>query len=223
MSVMAVSVEGLTVAYGDRVVLRGLTFTVGEGEVAVVVGPNGSGKTTLIRAILGLVRPVEGRVAMFGRDVTGSPRDAGRFAGYVPQHVAVPSFPLTVLEYVVGFALMRARPPRAPTRRLIARAMEVLDMVGIGDLADAALSSLSGGQLRRAAIARALLAGPRVLLMDEPLANLDEEGKRSVVRVVEALRGDTSIVVSTHGNGLPSGLIDMVVRLGGGRGQVQRW
>ncbi len=219
---MAVSVEGLTVAYSDRIVLKELTFTVGEGEVALIVGPNGSGKTTLIRTILGLVRPIKGKVYMFGRDVTGNPRVAGKFASYVPQHVAVPPFPLTVVEYVVGFTLMRTRPPRAPTRNLIARAIEVLDLVGLAGLADAPLSSLSGGQLRRAAIARALLANPRALLMDEPLANLDEEGKRAVIRIVERLRGGTSVLVSAHGTGFPGGLADMIVRLDEGKAHVQK-
>ena len=168
--VPAIAFRDVFFGYGRADVLRDVTFEVPEGTFVALIGPNGAGKTTLLRLLLGLGRPRKGRIAVFGH----SPGERGVSLGYVPQRTGVPDgFPLTAQEVVLmgRYALVGwGRRPGAADHDAARRA---LDRVSLGDMAGRRFSELSGGQQRRALIARALVGEPRLLLLDEPTAGLD--------------------------------------------------
>jgi len=187
-------VAGLTRRHGDVVALDDVSLDVAEGELLTVVGPSGSGKSTLLRLVAGLDEPDAGSVAVGGRDLAGVP-PAGRGVAMVFQGFAL--FPhLTVAENV-GFGLRARGTPAAETRARVEAAAAAL---GLGALLDRRPAALSGGERQRAALARALAARPRVLLLDEPLSNLDAPLRaqaRAVLREVHAQTGATVVHV-TH-------------------------
>jgi zinc transport system ATP-binding protein len=166
----AVRFEGVWFGYGRADVLEDLTLDIAPGTFTALIGPNGAGKTTFLRLLLGLEKPRTGRVRVFGRP----PGARGLRIGYVPQRTGVPEgFPLSVEEAVlmgryavVGWGRRPGRADRAAARTALAR-------VNLADAAGRRFGELSGGQQRRALIARALVGEPRLLLLDEPTAGLD--------------------------------------------------
>jgi ABC-type Mn2+/Zn2+ transport system ATPase subunit len=170
VSTPAVSFRGVRFGYGRTDVLDDVTLTVAEGTFTALIGPNGAGKTTLLRLLLGLETPREGEVRVFGE----SPGARGQRIGYVPQKTGVPDgFPLSVEEVVLmgRYALMGWG--RRPSRADRDAARSALARVSLADAASRRFGELSGGQQRRALIARALVGEPRLLLLDEPTAGLD--------------------------------------------------
>ncbi|MBZ5506153.1 MAG: metal ABC transporter ATP-binding protein [Acidobacteriia bacterium] len=176
------SVRNLSIAFGNRIVIRGLSFDVHAGDDLAVIGPNGSGKTVLLKALLGLV-PFQG-------DIVWSP--AAR-VGYVPQRVAADrQLPLSVYDLLAA---------KARFLKLSAKEIEsVAEIVGLSrDLLHANVGVVSGGQFQKALIAFALLGNPNVLLFDEPTASLDELAEERIYELVAQLRrqkGLTVIMVS---------------------------
>jgi thiamine transport system ATP-binding protein len=162
-------VEDVTVRFGDRVVLDGVTLTVGSGEVVGLLGPSGSGKSTLLRVVAGLLVPDAGRVAWDGEDLRRVPTHRRRFGLVFQDHQL---FPHRDVAGNVGFGLAVAGRPSAEIR---ARVAELLELVGLPGFERRGVASLSGGEAQRVALARALAPSPRLLLLDEPLAALDRE------------------------------------------------
>jgi zinc transport system ATP-binding protein len=190
-----VSVRGLTVVLGGKVVIGGIDLQVMKGTLLGIVGPNGGGKTTLLRAILGLVKPTRGSVLLFGVP----PREArrrGKRVGYVPQRSRLQrDFPTTALDValmgrygVVGVG----RRLRMPDRRA---ALESLRWVGMEDVADEPFSQLSGGQQKRVLVARALSLGPELLILDEPMSGVDVEGQDAFYRLLVNLKRELTLTV----------------------------
>jgi manganese/iron transport system ATP-binding protein len=178
----------LTVRFGRRVALDGVSFSVPPGETVVVLGPNGAGKTTLFRAVLGSLAPSGGSVVTPGR------------AAYVPQSDEEQlHYPVTALD-VVLMGGYRRRPWWQPLGRALRReALAQLDRVGLADRAGSQIGELSGGQRQRVLIARALLSQRRLLLLDEPLNGVDATTQEVVVSLIEELRREgRSLLVSTH-------------------------
>jgi zinc transport system ATP-binding protein len=153
---------------GGRTILEAIDIEVREGEIVTLIGPNGAGKTTLVRVLLGLERPDRGRVE----------RRAGLVVGYAPQRFEVdPAIPMTVARFLaLG----------APEQRV--RVASVLDEVGAGHLAERQLSELSGGELQRAVLARALLREPALLVLDEPSRGVDFVGEAELYNLIGRLR-----------------------------------
>lgn len=180
-----------TLGYGRRVVLSKLNFDIPRGDFLGLVGPNGAGKTTMLRAILGSLAPLSGRV-------TTTP---GLRFGYVPQRDSVDyNFPLKVIDVVLMGRYDRiglARRPSAEDRRL---ALESLEHVGILDLAEQPLSALSGGQKQRALIARALVGKPTVLVLDEPTNGMDLVSTTQILGLVRSLheRDKLTVLMVSH-------------------------
>ena len=173
MSILAV--ENLSLRYGEAEVLRNVTMEVGAGEIVTIVGPNGSGKTSLLRAILGSVPPAAGRVVL----------QPGLRIGYVPQRLHIdPTLPITVSRFL--------RLPGGADRADIAHA---LARAGVPDMVDRQMSQLSGGQLQRVLLARALVVRPGLLMLDEPTAGLDQPGSAAFYKLIEAVRRDTGCAV----------------------------
>jgi manganese/zinc/iron transport system ATP- binding protein len=191
----AIEVADLTVAYGASPVLWDVDLDVGAGDLMAIVGPNGAGKTTLIKAILGLVRPVAGRVLVHGRPYD----EQRRLVGYVPQRRSVDwDFPTNVLDVVMMGrygALGWVRRPGRVEREL---AREALEQVGIVDLAGRQISQLSGGQQQRVFLARALVQDAAVYLMDEPFQGVDATTERAIVALLGQLRERGKTVVVVH-------------------------
>jgi manganese transport system ATP-binding protein len=194
----ALEVDGVHAAYGDVVALDGAGLTVHPGRVCGLIGMNGSGKSTLIKTVMGMVRPQAGRVLVNG----GSPARARRSGavGYVPQSEDVDwTFPVSVRDVVMMGRYGRTgltRRPRAADHDAVDRA---LDRVELSSLADRQIGRLSGGQRKRAFVARALAQGATVLLLDEPFAGVDKRTEATITRLLRELAGDGhTVLVSTH-------------------------
>jgi len=188
----ALAVENLTVRFEgqQRPAIEGVSFTLAEGQIAILIGPNGSGKSTLLRAVLGLV-PFEGDVKVFGKPV----REAYRQLGYVPQRLPFDlTLPLTVRE-AVRMSLQGARGGRVE-----ATFQHFTEILGIAPLLDTPLGSLSGGQLKRALIARAMVTNPSLLLLDEPEAEIDIGGEQTLYELLGRLASHhhLAILVCSH-------------------------
>ena len=186
--------SGLSKRYGAHTVVAGVTLDVPDGEFLVLLGPSGCGKTTTLRMIAGFIEPSEGAVRIGGADVTYLP-PWRRNTGMVFQSYAL--FPhMTVAENVAFGLAMR----RLPNAEIAARAQEALRLVRLGGFADRFPRQLSGGQQQRVALARVLAIRPDVLLLDEPLSNLDAKLREEVrieIRELQRQLGLTTIMV-TH-------------------------
>ncbi|MEZ0318587.1 MAG: metal ABC transporter ATP-binding protein [Pyrobaculum sp.] len=197
---MALSVRHLTAFRGGRVVLEDVNFET-RREFVLVAGPNGAGKTTLFLAVLNLA-PYRGEVCI-DNICTG---DRTKKIGYIPQRLNADGRG-TVWEYVYLPAKFRGikRPEHA--------AAEALKIVDMYELRNAPLAALSGGQLQRAAIARALAVGGEVLLLDEPLANVDPQGRLELIALLRELKREKTILMTSHELTLPLDLADKVLIL----------
>lgn len=202
----AVRFESVRFAYDGLSVVEDATFTVGDGDFLSVIGPNGAGKTTLAKLLLGLLEPQHGRIRVFGR----SPQAARSELGYVPQYAQFdPAFPVTVMDV----ALMGRLGPRiGPYRREDRRsARAALAEVGLEDLESRPFAALSGGQRQRVLIARALAGNPRLLILDEPTANVDAAVESRLSTLLRTLNERMTIVLITHDLGFVSDAVQHVV------------
>ncbi len=212
-----VELDGVSVRLGGRTVLRDLTLGIMPGEFVGLIGPNGAGKSTLLRVILGLQRNSAGSVRVFGAPTRqGNPR-----IGYVPQHQSLHAdVPLRARDMVAlgldGYRLGLALAPRSKRERVD----QVLRDVRAMHFADAPVGRLSGGEQQRLMLAQALVSGPDLLLLDEPLANLDLRSRREIVDLVSDVcqtRGIAVLFVAHDVNPLLS-VMDKVLYLADGRG-----
>ncbi len=170
-----IAAEHLCVRYGASEVLHDVSLAVRPGEIVTILGPNGSGKSTLLRALLGIVAAHAGRVM----------RAPGLRLGYVPQRLAIdPSLPITVRRFL-------SLPVRVPH----AAALSALTRAGLPEVADRQMTALSGGQLQRVLLARALLCDPQLLILDEPTQGLDQPGEAAFYRLIEEVRQATGVAV----------------------------
>lgn len=193
----AVAFRNVTVGYERVPVLRDVDIAIPRGQFAGVIGPSGSGKTTLLRTILGIVEPARGEILVNGERVRGRPP---RGIGYVPQLETVDwNFPVTVEEAVL-MGLWRNAPWAPWVRRADrARAREMLDRLGIDGLRRRHIRELSGGQQQRVFLARALVAEPRLLLLDEPTSGIDIRTRDEVLHLLHSINHDgVTIVMATH-------------------------
>ncbi len=197
VSESAIEVRGVRFAYpGVGSVLDGVSLDVRAGERLGVLGPNGGGKSTLLKVILGLVKPAAGSVRVLGEEPVHA-RRAG-LVGYLAQKVAADlHFPLSVRQVVAMPASLETAWWRGETRAAREAAMGALALVGSEALAERPIKALSGGQLQRVMIARAVVNRPKVLLLDEPTVGIDVEGQRRFGELVEHLRGELGLTVVT--------------------------
>jgi zinc/manganese transport system ATP-binding protein len=210
------SVEGVGVRLSGRDVLRDVSFAIAPGELTGLIGSNGSGKTTLFRTILGLQAASAGRVLIDGR-----PRSRrNSLIGYVPQKFLLdPDMPLRARDLVgLGLDAHRLGIP-LPSRARRARIDEMLQAVDAGAFADARVGLLSGGEQQRVLIAHALIAKPELLLLDEPLANLDLRAGREVVELLAGIARErhVAVLISAHEMNPLLPVLDRIVYLAAGR------
>ncbi|MBA2480069.1 MAG: ABC transporter ATP-binding protein [Planctomycetes bacterium] len=195
------TIEGLAVSRGGRVVLRGVDVAIAAGEILVVIGPNGSGKSTLVMAAAGLLTPAQGRVAVRGRDIGRlEPVERARLVAYVPQRSELIA-PLAVREVVAmgRFAATATAFGRGSLQRPgpadLAAIDDALGAVDAIHLADRRFTELSGGEAQRVVIARALATGAEVLLLDEPTSALDVAHRLNLASLVRRLAGAGKVLM----------------------------
>ena len=192
-----ISLRNVTVRHGDRTILHDVSLDIARGEIVTLVGPNGSGKTTLLRTILGAIAPDAGRVD----------RAKGLRIGYVPQKLGQDgTMPMTVRRFL-------SLPRRAAEPTLHA----ALEDAGLPDAAERPLAHLSGGQMQRALLARALLADPDILILDEPTTALDQPGSAAFYRRIEGLRDarGCAVLMVSHDLHVVMAASDRVICLNG--------
>jgi ABC-2 type transport system ATP-binding protein len=189
-----IKVEGLTKTYrGGTTALHDLTLTIPAGLYGLL-GPNGAGKTTFMRILATLLSPTRGRVEIFGEDCARSPGAVRRMLGYLPQEFgAYPT--LTVTEYLDYMAILAGMRSATERRR---RIDAVLELLRLADKRRSATRALSGGMRRRLGVAQALLAEPRLLIVDEPTAGLDPEERVNLRNLLADLARDRVVLLSTH-------------------------
>ena len=210
---MSLRVEGLTLAFDSVPVLDGIDLEVAEGEVVVLLGPSGCGKSTLLRAIAGLERPSAGRVWWGDEDLTVAATHQ-RGMGLMFQDHAL--FPHRDVAGNVEFGLRVAGMPADQRAHRVRRA---LDLVGLPGFGDRRVDTLSGGEAQRVALARSLAAGPRLLMLDEPLGSLDRALRERLTTELGALlrRLGQAVVHVTHDHDEAFALADRIAVMGGGR------
>ena len=208
--------DSVDVWLGDRHVLDRVSLSIDEGRFTGLIGSNGAGKTTLLKVALGLLAPGRGSVK-----VAGGPRRRGATViSYVPQKIALdPDIPLRARDLVaLGFDGHRFGLPRRSSEKaeLVERA---LDSVGASAFADSRVGRLSGGEQQRVMIAHALVGRPRLLILDEPLANLDIGSANEIVAVLERVRSERGVAVfiSAHDMNPLLPVMDSIAYLAGGR------
>jgi ABC-type multidrug transport system ATPase subunit len=191
---MNVEMTGITLRFRRRTAVSVVDLQAGPGVLGLL-GPNGAGKTSLLRVMATAVRPTSGSLRLLGRNPADyvARREVRRRLGYLPQHLGFyPGF--TVAESVEYFALLKG----VPAVRVPGAVSAAIDQVGLGGRAGSRLRSLSGGMLRRAGIAQAIVNQPQLLLLDEPTAGLDPEQRISFRVLLRQLGADATVVVSTH-------------------------
>jgi iron(III) transport system ATP-binding protein len=216
---MDIRVEGLTLRYGDAVAVRDLDLSVGDGESLVLLGESGCGKTSTMRCIAGLETPSAGRIAVGGEVLFDGERGIDRpphkrNIGMVFQSYAI--WPHMTVFDNVAFPLTMQRVGKAETAR---RVRETLELVGLEGFADRGASLLSGGQMQRVALARSVVMAPSVMLLDEPLSNLDARLRhrlRGDLRELQVRLGLTSVYV-THDQEEALALADRIAMMQHGR------
>lgn len=196
-----VALEGVSFAYGEVPILDRVDLRIEAGEFLGIVGPNGGGKSTLLKLMLGLLQPAEGTVRVLG----GSPAQARTAIGYVPQFAGFRrDFPITVEEAVLMGRIGMAPLLGGYARRDREMARQAMEQTEVLPFRRRALTALSGGELQRVLIARALACEPRLLLLDEPTANLDMRIEGDIFGLLQQLNAQATIVVVSHDVGFIS-------------------
>jgi zinc transport system ATP-binding protein len=182
-------------ARGPKVILEDITFCIDAGIFLGIIGPNGGGKSTLLKLILGTLPLQSGHIEVFGHDLASTRADRA-LIGYIPQRSDIDqNFPATALDVVLMGATAKLGLLRRPSRELRERARQLLERVGVGDLADRPIGRMSGGQQQRTFIARALINQPRLLILDEPTTGLDSAGQQRFLHLLRDLQNEMQLTV----------------------------
>lgn len=192
-----IAADHICIRFGADEVLHDISLTVQPGEIVTILGPNGSGKSTLLRALLGIVPAAEGRIT----------RQPGLRIGYVPQKLTIDrTMPITVRRFL-----------SLPSRVTDAQAEEALARTGMAGQGGEQMTTLSGGQLQRVLLARALLGRPQILMLDEPTSGLDQPGEAAFYRLIEEVRHQTgaAVLMISHDLHVVMAASDRVICLNG--------
>jgi ABC-2 type transport system ATP-binding protein len=209
---IVISVQHLTKRFGSHVAVDDLSFEVGAGEVLGFLGPNGAGKTTTMRMVTGYLPPSRGAVSIDGCDLLTEPIDAKRRIGYLPENP--PLYPeLTVRQYLHFVAEIKD----VPRARRSARVDRAIDRANLREVAGKRIGALSKGFKQRVGLAQAIVHEPPVLILDEPTSSLDPKQRVEVRDLIAGLRGEHTVILSTHILPEVSQITDRVVIINRGR------
>ncbi len=188
-----IAVEHLTKKYGDLTAVRDLSFEVGQGKIWGLLGPNAAGKTTTMRILTGYLPATDGRASVGGFDVFEQPNEVKKILGYLPE--VLPLYPdMTVTEYLSFVAALK-KVPAAKTKESVARAIKVS---GLESVKGRLIKNISRGFKQRVGIAQALVHDPQVLILDEPTIGLDPAQIIEIRSLIKSLKGEHTIILSTH-------------------------
>ncbi|MFZ5827250.1 MAG: ATP-binding cassette domain-containing protein [Bacillota bacterium] len=188
-----ITCEGLTKRYGEVQALQSVSFSVKEGGCIGFLGPNGAGKTTTIRILSGLARPTGGRALVDGLDVATHPDAVQARIGYLAQNPAFYSY-MSGQEFLLWVASLFRMEPRAAR----SRAEELLKRLNLWEARNRAIGGYSGGMKQRLGIAQALINRPKLVFLDEPVSALDPIGRHEILNLIDELRGETTVFMSSH-------------------------
>jgi ABC-2 type transport system ATP-binding protein len=188
-----IKVEGLTKRYGPTTAVNNISFEVDRGEIVGFLGPNGAGKTTTMRILTGFLPPTTGKASVAGYDVMEQPLEVKKRIGYLPE--TPPLYPeMEVIEYLDFVARLKG----IPGPELSSRIDSALERCALGNVRHKIIGHLSRGYRQRVGLAQALIHGPDVLILDEPTAGLDPKQIIDVRKLIHALSGEHTIILSTH-------------------------
>ena len=191
---LVIETHGLSKTYKEVSALKSLDLAVPHNSIFGFLGPNGAGKTTTIKLLLGLAKPTAGGATVFGHDIARDSVEIRKRVGYLAQDPRYYEYMTArqTLRYIAHFFFT------GPEKGIEARVAETLELVGLSDKADRPIKGFSGGERQRLGIAQAQINYPDLLILDEPAASLDPQGRRDVLEVMERLRKHTTIFYSTH-------------------------
>lgn len=191
---MAIKADHLSFDYDHAPILDDVSFEIRFGEFIGIFGPNGGGKTTLLKLLMGFLKPKKGTVTLLDE----TPVQAREKIGYVPQIFELDrEFPMTALD-VVMMGCLEAAPFRSYVPHAKEKSMDALADMGLAEFKNHPFGALSGGQMQRVLIARALVSRPSILLLDEPTASVDAAAEASITAQLEKLKGKLTLVMVTH-------------------------
>ena len=210
MTIPVITLEDVSFGYDGLLVLEHVNLTVEPGEFLGLVGPNGGGKSTLLKIVLGLLEPAAGRVTVLGR----RPVEARQAIGYVPQFASFPRyFPVSVEETVLLGRLGKTRSIIGYGKADKETARQAMAETGIDDLHKRPINALSGGQVQRVLIARALVSESGILILDEPTSNIDMRAETDIFDLLKRLNTRMTIVVVSHDIGFISQYVSRIACL----------
>lgn len=188
-----IDVKHLTKKYGDLVAVDDLTFQVDKGNIWGLLGPNAAGKTTTMRILTGYLPATDGKVSVAGYDVFERPNDVKKNIGYLPENV--PLYPEMTVEAFLSFVAEIKQIPSSKRKEAISKAVEVS---GLESVRGRLIKNISRGFRQRVGIAQALIHDPQVLILDEPTSGLDPAQIKEIRQLIKSLKGERTIVLSTH-------------------------
>lgn len=204
----ALAFDDVSFSYGDIHALRKVSFKIEPNQFTGVIGPNGGGKTTLLKLAMGLLQPDSGSVSVFGKN----PCDIQGDIAYVPQNLSYDRlFPISVRELVLMGRLSHLKWWGRYSAEDEEAALKALKTVGLDHLLDVPVGNLSGGQLQRSLIARALASEPKILFLDEPTSNVDTKAETDIYEMLQSLAKTMTIVMVTHNLNTAVQIVDQVL------------
>jgi zinc transport system ATP-binding protein len=202
-----VNIQHVFFSYGEAPVLEDVNIEIKQKDYLAIIGPNGGGKTTILKLILGLLKPNRGTVRVFGK----FPKEVRKLIGYLPQNFTFDfDFPMSVMEVVLMGRLGKRGVGKRYTGTDIQICLRALKKVGMEQLKNREIGNLSGGQMQRVFIARALTTEPRLLLLDEPVSSIDTKWQQTFYELLDELNKEIAIVLVTHDIGVISTYIDKI-------------
>ncbi|MCW7076217.1 MAG: metal ABC transporter ATP-binding protein [Candidatus Syntropharchaeales archaeon] len=203
-----VGLKNIWVYYNDIPILEDVTLSIKQTDFLAIIGPNGGGKTTLLKVILGLIKPDSGEIEVFGE----SPREGRRLIGYLPQYTHFDlNFPISVFDVVMMGRYKQKFKRYSKKDHEIT--LDALETVGMLEFKDRQIGRLSGGQIQRVFVARAIVREPKLLLLDEPTASIDPEMQKVFYEMLLELKKKMAIVLVTHDTSVVSTYVDEIACL----------
>jgi zinc transport system ATP-binding protein len=207
MTNIAIKITDLNFSFEKLSILKNITMLIEQGDFVGLVGPNGGGKTTLLKLILGLYKAQSGTIEIFGKPL----KQQRKTIGYVPQYAHFNSdFPISVQDTVLQGRLGIGSRLGGYSKQDKSIAQKVMRETEIIDLANRSIQSLSGGQMQRVLVARALATEPKILLLDEPTANIDQRAEKDIFDLFKSINERMTILIISHDIGFVSDYINKV-------------